>query len=159
MTLSQAVEKLRTKGVIDALPVVPQDVYLSILSTTARASIHTVSTAYAYGAKIVPATANGRLYRCVIGGTGGATAPAWPAPYQARLGMRLTDGDVTWEDAGPAHDDLYDINAACRECWLWRVGQLTPKTDVSSDGNSIKRSQQFEHAVSEARRYGWRGAL
>lgn len=54
-----------------------------------------VSTAYEVGALVKPVTPDGRLYRVVILGTSGATAPAWDEGTVA-------DGDVTYE-ALPAY--------------------------------------------------------
>lgn len=159
MTRAQAAERLRLSGVTTAQPEVPTSDVLSILDNTARATEHATSTAYSVGAKAISTNQNGRLYRCVVAGTSGATAPTWPLAGYGRIGQRITDGGATWEDAGPSHAEIYDLNAASRECWLYRANVLASKFDVSPDGASMKRSQLYEHALSQAKRYGWRGAV
>jgi hypothetical protein len=159
MTQAQAITRLKLRGVLDAYPAIAPDTAADILEATVRAAVHAVSTAYDFGDKVIPATANGRVYQCIEGGTTGATAPTWPKNSAARIGQAFDDGTATWKDIGPAHAERYDLNAASRECWLKRAQELAIKTDVSTDGTSIKRSQLYEQAIAQAKRYGWRGAL
>lgn len=52
------------------------------------------STAIALNAYTVPATLNGRLYRCTTAGTTGTSEPAWPTA----AGGAVTDGTVVWTE-------------------------------------------------------------
>lgn len=54
------------------------------------------STAYTYGQLVIPASANGYLYRCVVAGTSGSSAPS----YTTVVGTTFTDSGVTWMCAG-----------------------------------------------------------
>lgn len=159
MTREQAAERLRISGITSAYPEIPAGDVLTILDNTARATEHATSTAYEVGARVLSTEKNGRLYKCVIAGTSAATAPSWPSIRFTRIGQQVVDGTATWEDIGPAHAEIYDINAASRECWLYRANVLASKFDTSADGMSMKRSQLYEHALTQAKRYGWRGAL
>src|SRR6266566_6669193 len=53
-------------------------------------------TPYGLGAVVVPATANGFLYRCTTPGTSGGAPPAW----NTAAGSITTDGSVQWTQSG-----------------------------------------------------------
>jgi hypothetical protein len=59
------------------------------------------ATPYTYGQVVKPATPNGFLYRCVVAGVSGGSAPAFPTT----VGQTVTDGGgggVTWACLGDA---------------------------------------------------------
>lgn len=60
------------------------------------APAHATSTAYLVGDIVRPASANGHIYRCIVAGTSGGSAPTWPT----NPGEDVTDGSVTWEEMG-----------------------------------------------------------
>lgn len=65
------------------------------------------STAYVVGNVVRPSTGNGFLYRCVVAGTSGGSAPTWGTV----LGRETTDGTVVWELAGSSITVLSWANA------------------------------------------------
>lgn len=63
------------------------------------------TTAYAVGDVVRPSVGNGHLYKCIVAGTSGGSAPTWPTV----AGQTVADGTVTWAEAGRA---ITQIDAA-----------------------------------------------
>jgi hypothetical protein len=88
--------------------------------------------AYQPGQVVRPAFGNGFLFRCVLGGSSGASAPAWPAA----AGTPIADGTVTWLCISPGAVVL----AASPVQWLSYSGSL--RYLVISDRTPPLASQQ-----------------
>lgn len=151
LTLEQAAAKVARDAEASREPVVEPGEVKDIVEETTFAAVHAVSTAYPYGAVIVPPTTNGRMYRAVIGGTSGETAPNFASFWCAfgYSGYLFSDGTVTWEDAGPAYPELYNVREATRKVLLLKLSRCYGDVDLSfspsSDLGSVKRSQKSEH--------------
>jgi hypothetical protein len=68
----------------------------SYVPANSWADIWAPVTVYVTGQIVRPITPNGQLYRCITGGTSGASVPSFPAE-----GLTVTDGSVTWAAVGP----------------------------------------------------------
>lgn len=75
----------------------PASMYVGLIRATLGYSNTNRSTAVSTGATIVPATPNGRLYRCTTAGTTGAGEPTWPTT----AGGTVTDGGAVWTEMTP----------------------------------------------------------
>jgi hypothetical protein len=73
----------------------PASKYIGLIRATAGQSPR--STAVTSGQTTIPATPNGRLYRCTTAGTTGGTEPAWPTTS----GGTVSDGTAVWTEMSP----------------------------------------------------------
>jgi hypothetical protein len=150
MTREQALQKL--SRLVDPAGDfgVPEHVLEDALDDNTRFAVHAVSTAYAVGDRIVPNPFTGRLYRCAVGGTSGATAPTWPTTPGVST-WKLDDGDtLEWEDIGPVKNRPYNFEGAAYDVCMALARMNVGKTDVSDSGVSVKRSQIYDHWISMA---------
>jgi hypothetical protein len=83
------------------------------------------ATAYDVGQVIRPVTGNGNLYRCVVAGTSGATAPVFPTVF----GENVVDGSVTWVNCGMS---ITVFNGSA-ETFTVATGTLSPTAAVIYD--------------------------
>lgn len=58
----------------------------------------------------------------------------------------LAPSDVDWTPT-------YDLNSAAAEGWRWKAAKATTKFDVSTDGQSLSRSQVKQHCDEMAMSY------
>ena len=58
----------------------------------AAAATWAVTTGYVVSDQVLPTTANGFYYEATVGGTSGASEPAWPTT----AGAIIVDGSVSW---------------------------------------------------------------
>ena len=77
----------------------PATVYFGLITAT-YLSAAARSTVVTVGQTIIPATPNGRLYRCTTGGTTDASDPTWPTTDNGTV----TDGTAVWTEATAAID-------------------------------------------------------
>lgn len=108
------------------------------------------TTAYGVGAVVVPAARNGHYYRATVAGMSGAVEPAFPTTD----GATVTDGTVTWQEAGLAPwSPTWDLNAAAAEGWRWKAAKVSARYDFDGDGQRFSRSQLLKHCLAMAGEY------
>ncbi|MBC2668768.1 hypothetical protein ACFOON_15120 [Novosphingobium piscinae] len=78
----------------------PTSTFLGLYRATAGVSPR--STAVTVGQTTVPATSNGRMYRCTTAGTTGASEPTWGTTN----GGTTSDGTAVWTEMTPDFDAM-----------------------------------------------------
>lgn len=121
-----ALAELRRLVQPDATPALDDPELNAILDSVQRASFWTLTTAFVFGAVVLPATKNGHRYKCTQGGTTAATEPTWPA----RDGATITDGTVIWQEAGSDYENVFDIRAAAHEAWTMKGAKAVELFDA-----------------------------
>jgi len=124
-----ALAQLRMLVQPDDTPLLDDVELNSILDSVQRASFWALSTAFTFGAVVLPVTKNGHRYRVVSAGTTAATEPTWPT----RDGAVITDGTVTWQEAGADFDNVFDVRAAAEQAWTLKQSKVAQLFDVGSD--------------------------
>jgi hypothetical protein len=121
----------------------------SVLANNTRYTDYAAATAYVLGNRVRPtgASDNGRIYECIVPGTSATSGngPEWPKSYNAIIGQWFADGDgdLEWKDVGPSGRlENYDLAAAESEAWLLKASRVEENVDFSTDGISIKASQE-----------------
>jgi hypothetical protein len=95
----------------------PATHYFALIVASRGYSNSLRSTAVSLLDTVIPATPNGRMYRCTTAGTTGAGEPTWPTTS----GGTVVDGTVTWTEMTP------DLEAG------------TNLTEVSTSGTNYAR--------------------
>jgi hypothetical protein len=152
MTRADAVQNLTRDAAARLPPVISNDDIEAMVDASARYGVAEVSTVYSAGQKVIPAAWNGRVYRVVVAGTSGDTAPSWPTASCCFPCQRITDGSVTWEDAGPAHVERYDYRKAKRDAFRMKARLCAHLVSFSEGPQRVEMDQNYKHWDAEARR-------
>lgn len=123
-----------------------------------RFATWTASTAYAVGDRIIPTTANGRVYEARRAGTSDSTEPEWPTwPGSQYQGWCVSDGpsdpQLLWVDAGPANVERYDVRSAARQVWLIKASRVAGEIDSKDGSADVKLSQLRTHCLEQAEKF------
>jgi len=115
----------------------PGDVWLGLIRIRAQ-SQNLRSTEVSVGDLVMPATPNGRLYRCTTAGTTGSSEPDDPNGWPVTEGGTVTDGTAVWTE----HTPSFRANSNCPE--LEYTGYARVQVDAAfgaaSGGSSANAS-------------------
>lgn len=124
-------------------------------TNVSSADAHATATGYQAGDVVQAA---GRWWRCLIAGTTGSPAPAWPdLTYLAVTETKIVDGDVTWIDNGGEWSPTWDLRSAARSGWLRKAGKAAARFDFTTDGQTFRRGMTYAQCADMADRYRGRG--
>lgn len=123
-----------------------------------RFSTWTASTAYSVGDRIIPTTANGRVYEARRAGTTASTEPDWPTwPGNQYQGWCVSEGpsdpQLLWVDAGPANVERYDVRSAARQGWMIKASRVATEIDSKDGAADVKLSQLRANCLEMAEKY------
>jgi hypothetical protein len=95
--------------------------------------------------------------------TATSTSSRWPEPRAPRSGvpdhsgMTVTDGAVTWQEAGGSWEPTYDLNSAAAEGWRWKAAIVAGQFDFSINAGpsqqSFARSAKHAHCLAMMQAY------
>jgi hypothetical protein len=167
MDRTTAFNLVRAQCAADTYPTLSTDEINTIIDAQGTYTTWAPSTAYSYGALVVPTVGNGHLYRAIVAGTSDTVEPFWPLystsddrvgltrPYYRGFGTvylsQVGDGDIEWEEAGPVHE-MWDIRTASRNAWLLKAAKASADFDTTLDSNTYSRSQVIDHCLTMADR-------
>lgn len=155
MTRLQAIGRLADLVSASLYPELTSTQLGELIDDTARWSVYAVSTAYSVGDTVIPITANGRQYRCVVAGTSDATTePEWI--YTGPKGRTYADASsatLTWEDDGAAHVERYDLRKAAHRGWLLKASAVAALADSSDGPMKINLSQLHAGCIRQAKTF------
>lgn len=125
----------------------------AVLDARKRADTWAAATAYTYGQVVLPTVRNGHRYRCVQAGTSGATEPVWLKSQGEQQSDGTSSPVLTWEEAGPDFDNVYDIRGAIHDAWMLKAVKASLSVDMSQQVGGIQASQVYDHCVEMARKF------
>jgi hypothetical protein len=149
LSRDQVIERVKAMAQASVDPTLTDDQVGDVVDQAQTFQSYAASTAYTVGQIVQPSAPNGHRYECTTAGTTAASAPTWPTSK----GSSVTDGTVTWTEAGPAHPEQYDVRRATYLAWLLKAGEATASYTFSSDGQSFNRSDLIQHCLEMADRY------
>ena len=128
---NRVLDFVRNKAAVTA------SVYCALLRITATASGGLAgsprSTAVTVGQTTIPATPNGRMYRCTTAGTTGSGEPTWPTTN----GGTVTDGGAVWTEMTP---DFLAANASATGTEATYTGYARVSTAASDWSSAASAS-------------------
>ena len=136
-------------------PQLEDDEIDDLLADASTVSVWSAATNFEHGDRVIPTTANrnGHIYRVArFDGSGrstGSTEPSWPDYYCARV----TDGDITWEEAGRAPSSLWDLSTAAHRGWLLKAGKAAQQFDYGDMDHKQSASQLHKHCLEMAEKF------
>lgn len=149
LSRDEVIERVKLMAQSDVEPTLGDTAVGDCVDQAQQFSTYSASTAYTVGAVVQPTAPNGHRYTCTIAGTTASTAPSWPVDK----GRTVTDGTVTWAEAGPSFPEQWDVKRATYLAWLLKAGNATASYSFSSDGQSFSRSDLIKHCLEMADRY------
>jgi hypothetical protein len=103
----------------------------------ATSTVWATGVAKSVGDLIVPTVANGHVYYCAVAGNTGGSEPAWP-----KNGVTVSDGEVTWVDAGANIDMTQSVWVEDASIWQathdYSVDDLVRPTGSNANGHYYK---------------------
>jgi hypothetical protein len=172
MDRSTVISLVKLQAATGVYPTLSDTEVGTLVDQTARWSgSWAASTPYVFGDAVIPTIPNGHVYRCVNAGRSGTAEPDWTAyaTVDSRLALTVpywstwngfygssgivSDGTVTWAEAGPASEQ-YSVRDATHQAWLLKASKASADYDVAEqDGDTLKRSQVMASCERMATRF------
>lgn len=112
------------------------------------------TTVYVAGDQVVPTVRNGHFYEVTVGGTSGSSEPTFPTDD----GDTVTDGSVTWQEAGAAlWIPTFVLPPSISKGWKLKAAKVSGAYDFKTDDQQFSRSQMFKQLMEMAAQWAQYG--
>jgi hypothetical protein len=144
-----AIAEVKRRAQVTVAPVIADEDITAILSEYQLASIWENAHLYVVGEEILPTTRNGHRYRCIVGGTSGATEPTFPTDLGGRVAEGTGNPKLTWQEVGGDYDNVFDIRGLTYAILDLKVKRCAIAVDQKTPVGSLSASQMYEHWKKE----------
>jgi len=154
MTRDQAIEQIAFDAQANIYPELDSTELGRIVDQCKDYDVWTASTAYAVGDVVISSINNGRMYRCVYGGTTGTTNPFPEAPVYNSTGCVYGDGTTMyWVDYGSASTDRWNVKKGASMAWRQKAGKVAHLLQVKDGQQDLQLGNLHKQCLLMADRY------
>lgn len=150
---TSAITEAKRRAQVTVAPVIQDAEITAIVDEYQLADIWTANTPYTYGEEILPTVRNGHRYRCIVGGTSGATEPVFSTKPGSRVAEGSSDPKLTWQEVGGDYENVFDIRALTYALLDLKVKRCAIAVDQKTPVGSLNASQMYDHWKSERDQY------
>lgn len=154
MTRDQAIQQIAFDAQANIYPSLDSTELGRIVDQCKDYDVWTASTAYAVNDVVIAPVNNGRMYRCVYGGTTSTTNPFPTNPAFNTYGCVYSDGaDIYWVDAGAASADRWNVKKGASMAWRQKAGKVAHLLQVKDGQQDLQLGNLHKQCLLMADRY------
>lgn len=154
MTRDQAIEQIAFDAQASIYPTLDSTELGRIVDQCMDYVVWTASYVYAVNDVVIANPHNGRMYRCIYGGTSSTTNPFPDNPVSNSYGCVYTDGaDIYWTDCGSASKDRWNVKKGASMAWRQKAGKVAHLLQVKDGQQDLQLGNLHKQCLLMADRY------